>query len=63
MGNEIGYEIFATIVIIAVFGAVILALLGFDPSGYIDLIPTIVVVAFIIGVVVTIGKKVSGLFG
>ena len=55
MGNELGYEIFASIVIIAVFGAVILALLGIDPSGYINLLPAILIVAFIIGLVVTIG--------
>lgn len=63
MENEIGYEIFASIVIIAIFGAVILALLGIDPSGYIDLLPAIVIVALIIGLVVTIGKTVSGLLG
>ena len=61
MGNELGYEIFALIVIIAVFGAVILALLGIGPSGYIDLLPAIVIGAFIIGLVVTIGKTASSL--
>lgn len=63
MGDELGYEIFASIVITAVFGAVILALLGIDPSGYINLLPAIVVGAFIIGLVVTIGKKASSLLG
>lgn len=63
MGKEIGYEIFASIVIIAVFGAVILALLGIDPSGYINLLPAIVAVAFIIGLIVTVGKTVSNLMG
>lgn len=63
MGDELGYEIFASIVIIAVFGAVILALLGIDPSGYINLLPAIVVGAFILGLVVTIGKTASSLLG
>lgn len=63
MGDELGYEIFASIVIIAVFGAVILALLGIDPSGYINLLPAIVVGAFITGLVVTIGKTASSLLG
>lgn len=63
MRNELGYEIFASIVIIAVFGAVILALLGINPSGYINLLPAIVIVAFIIGLVVTVGKTASSLLG
>jgi hypothetical protein len=63
MGNDQGYEILASIVIIAVFGAVILALLGIDPNGYINLLPAIIVVAFIIGIVVTVGRTVSSLLG
>jgi len=63
MGDELGYEIFVSIVIIAVFGAVILAPIGIDPSDYINLLPAIVVVAFVIGLVVTIGKTASSLLG
>jgi len=59
MSNETGFKIFASIVIIAVFAAVMLAILGIDPSGYIDIIPAIVVIAFLIGVIVTIGKTAS----
>ncbi|UWG49152.1 hypothetical protein HSRCO_3011 (plasmid) [Halanaeroarchaeum sp. HSR-CO] len=63
MGAELGYEIFASIVIIAVFGAVILALFGIDPSGYINMLPALVIVAFIIGLAVTVGKTASSLLG
>lgn len=47
-----GYDVFASIVIVAVFGAVILTLMGIDPSGYIDLLPGIVIFAFVIGIAV-----------
>jgi len=47
-----GYDVFASIVIVAVFGVVILPLIGIDPSGYIDLLPGIVIFAFVIGIAV-----------
>jgi hypothetical protein len=59
-GNP-GYGIFATIATIAVFGVVILALMGIDPSGYLDILPAIIILAFLIGLFVTVGSAIAGM--
>lgn len=59
-GNP-GYGIFATIATIAVFGVVILALMGIDPSGYLDILPAIIIFAFLIGLFVTVGSAIAGM--
>ena len=56
-----GYGIFATIATIAVFGVVILALMGIDPSGYLDILPAIIILAFVIGLFVTVGSAIVGM--
>jgi hypothetical protein len=58
-GNP-GYEIFVTIATIAVFGGVILALMGIDPSGYLDFLPAIIILAFVIGISLTVGSAIAG---
>ena len=61
MTDNPGYGIFATIVTIAVFGAVILAVMGIDPSGYLDILPAIIILAFVIGLFVTVGSAIVGM--